>query len=89
MQDYNLSSQIKRAAISNIAEGSSKTSQKDFNRFLEMALCSLFELETQIIFTQKHYPETKALREECLFMVNEEKKMIYTFKNKLNLYLNT
>lgn len=51
---YSLTSQINRSAISvpsNIAEGSSRSSNKDFNRFLEIALGSLFELQTQIILS--------------------------------------
>jgi len=49
---YSLTSQINRATVSvlsNIAEGSSRSSNKDFNRFLEIALGSLFELQTQIV----------------------------------------
>ena len=48
---YGLSSQITRAAVSipsNIAEGSSRGSEKDYNRFLEISLGSCFELETQL-----------------------------------------
>lgn len=49
---YSLTSQINRSAISvpsNIAEGSSRSSNKDFSRFLEISLGSLYELQTQII----------------------------------------
>ncbi len=49
---YSLISQISRAAVlvpSNIAEGTSRYSEKDFARFLEYSLGSSFELETQLI----------------------------------------
>ena len=49
---YGLASQISRCAVSvpsNIAEGSSRSSNKEFARFLSIALGSLFELETQLI----------------------------------------
>lgn len=43
--------QMRRSAISipsNIAEGASRVSSKEFARYLEIALGSTFELETQI-----------------------------------------
>ncbi len=48
---YALTSQIKRSAISipsNISEGFGRKGQKDYLRFLNIALSSLFELQTQI-----------------------------------------
>ncbi len=50
-EKFGLVSQINRCAVSipsNIAEGSSQTSQKDFSRFLQISLGSAFEFETQI-----------------------------------------
>lgn len=48
---YGLTGQIRRSAVSissNIAEGASRTSDKEFVRFLEIALGSAFELESQV-----------------------------------------
>lgn len=53
---YGLTSQIKRSAISipsNIAEGSGRGTDKEFNRFLDIALGSSFELETQLIIAKE------------------------------------
>ena len=50
-EKFGLVSQITRCATSipsNIAEGCSRSSQKDFSRFLQISLGSSFELETQI-----------------------------------------
>ena len=56
---YSLTSQINRSAISvpsNIAEGSSRSSNKVFSRFLEISFGSLYELQTQIILVKyKNY----------------------------------
>ncbi len=51
-EKFGLKNQIVRSAISipsNIAEGSAKNSSLDFKRYLEMAMGSAFELETQLI----------------------------------------
>ncbi|MFP4487014.1 MAG: four helix bundle protein [Campylobacterales bacterium] len=48
---YGLTSQIRRCAVSipsNIAEGRGRQSNKEFVRFLQISLGSLFELQTQL-----------------------------------------
>ena len=60
---YGLTSQIRRCAVSipsNIAEGSARTTRKDFSHFLAIALGSVAELETQLIISKNlnYLPET-------------------------------
>jgi len=54
-EKYGLRSQISRSAISmpsNIAEGCSRSSNKEMARFFEVSIGSSFELETQILAGQ-------------------------------------
>lgn len=78
-EKFGLSSQIRRSAVSvpsNIAEGSAKSSEKDFNPFLEMSLGSSFELETQLLIAK----ELNLLKEEAFsdieFKLHEVQRMI-------------
>ncbi len=53
---YALSDQLKRAAVSipsNIAEGASRNSNKEFVQFLYIALGSASEVETQLIIAKR------------------------------------
>lgn len=61
---YGLTSQIRRCAVSipsNIAEGSARTTRKDFAHFLAIALGSVAELETQLIISKNlnYLPDDK------------------------------
>ncbi len=50
-EQYGLSSQLRRASVSipsNIAEGYGRESKKEYIRFLNIAISSLFEVQTQL-----------------------------------------
>ena len=53
---YGITAQINRSSVSipsNIAEGAGRNSNKDFSRFIHIAIGSSFELETQLIIAHE------------------------------------
>ena len=78
-EKYGLSSQMQRSGVSipsNIAEGSSRSSERDFCRFLEIALGSAFELETQLIISHELHFITEADFREVLEELHSLQKQI-------------
>ena len=85
-EKYGLSSQITRSAVSipsNIAEGASRNSEKDFARFLEIGLGSAFELETQLIIAERRNYISESHLEESIFKLNSLQKRIYALRRKI------
>lgn len=83
---YGLTSQINRASVSissNIAEGSSRRSEKDYFRFIEIALGSCFELESQFLIALELNYGNKQNIEIMLKEIDEEQKMLIAFMKKL------
>ncbi|OGG57955.1 hypothetical protein A2853_03455 [Candidatus Kaiserbacteria bacterium RIFCSPHIGHO2_01_FULL_55_17] len=84
---YALSSQMRRASVSipsNIAEGRSRASKKDYAHFLQMAYGSSSELETQLMISKDlsfcddvAYQKIQALNTEIA-------KMLHVMIYKLN-----
>ena len=86
-EKYGITSQMTRAAVSipsNIAEGSSRSSEKDYNRFIEISLGSTYELETQLLISQAVDFGDVNLTNEILADIVEEQKMLIGFMSKLN-----
>ena len=88
---YGLSSQIKRAAVSipsNIAEGCSRETDKDFKRFLEISVGSAFELETDLIIAERlGYIKSVDIENFLAALRIEQRKissLISTIKDDLN-----
>lgn len=81
---FNLTSQTNRSAVSipsNIAEGSGRNTDRDFIRFLDYAMASSYELETQIILINRLY-EIEVT--EPLQKIVEVQRMIAGFRKTLN-----
>jgi four helix bundle protein len=86
-EKFGIISQLRRASISissNIAEGSARSSEKDFSRFINIAYGSLCEVETQLVIAHdlKFIPTPE--HESILLELNELQKMIFTFSKTLN-----
>ena len=82
---FGLISQISRCSISipsNIAEGSSRT-DKSFSHFIDIALGSSFELETQLIIAFKRKYINKEQLTKIELKIQEFQKMTMGFQNKL------
>lgn len=85
-EQFGLTSQMRRAAVSvpaNIAEGSQRTSDKEFSHFLLIAKGSLAELHTYIILSN----EMKYLSSEhcnlIIQQIEEIDRMLRAFRLKL------
>lgn len=81
-----LKGQSTRAAISipsNIAEGSSRRSEKDMHRFMEIALGSAYELETQTLILQRRSWAPQARIVPILQSLEEQQKMLHAFMARL------
>jgi len=88
-EKFGLISQINRCAVSipsNVAEGSSRSSDKDYKRFIEISLGSCFELETQLLIAkQLKYGNEESIT-DLLNLIDEEQKMLISFIKALSAH---
>lgn len=83
---YGLTNQSRRAAVSissNIAEGAGRNSPKEFNNFLGIANGSSYELQTQLVISNKLKLLNKEVLDKLLGQIDELQKMNYAFQQKL------
>ena len=78
---------MNRASVSipsNIAEGSSRRSDKEYARFLEIALGSSFELETLVLIIQMLEMGSEEKINDMLPQIVENQKMLSSFIRQLS-----
>ena len=76
---FGLTSQMRRASVSfssNIAEGCSRSSDKDFGRFVEIAYGSLMEVVSQAVIAKKQG-----------FLADDQNREIYSYAEELGRML--
>ena len=85
-EKYQLITQMQRAAYSipsNLSEGCGRESDKDFNRFVQIALGSAHELEYFFILARDLSFIDQTSYETLDHQVNEIKKKLYNLSKKL------
>lgn len=85
-EQYGLTNQMRRCAVSipsNIAEGYGRNTTGDYKRFLQIAVGSLYELQTQaeISFQLKYLEENNFT--SIIGLCTEIDKMLYSLIQKL------
>ena len=84
---YGLTSQIRRCAVSipsNIAEGSARTTKKDFSHFLAIALGSAAELETQLIISRNLGFLQDAVLDDLVLELTSIRRMTLGLRKSIN-----
>ena len=89
-EKFGLADQLHRASISiasNIAEGASRESEKEFAHFLQISLGSAYEVETQLIIANRlYYINDNQLDKQTQKLNSIEKRLTEMIKR---LYLKT
>lgn len=85
-EKFGLTSQTNRSAVSipsNIAEGSGRNTEKDKAKFIDIAVGSSFELETQLLIAQARKYGDLDLVKEILDELTQIQKMTNSFLQRL------
>lgn len=87
-EKFGIRSQIKWAAVSipsNIAGGCSRKSDKELAHFLEIALGSSFELETQLLICRNLAIGNHSIDDSIVSDLSSFQKMLNVYYTKVNL----
>lgn len=85
-ETYGLSNQLERAAVSissNIAEGASRTSPVEYAHFLEIAMGSAFEVETQLTIAKQRSYLSENEYNEMIVQLQSIERRVNSLINKL------
>jgi four helix bundle protein len=85
---FGLISQINRSSQSipsNIAEGNGRQSQKELLYFLNIAIGSSYELETQLLIVKNLNMISNENIDSCIILNDEIQKMLFGLKNKISV----
>lgn len=83
---YGITNQMRRAAVSiasNIAEGASRSSEKDFKRFIEISIGSAFELETQLEISKMQNYLSEAQFDKLIIELQSIERRLNAFRTTL------
>ena len=86
-EKFGLISQMQRASVSissNIAEGCSRNSEIEFKRFLEIAIGSAFELETQLIIGNRLNYHSEVMQSEMIEDLHSLQKQTNSLITKIS-----
>ena len=89
---FALGDQLRRAAVSissNIAEGSSRSSNAEFIHYLEISIGSAFEVETQLLIARKRNYIAEEAYENLMAELQLLERQINSFILKLRPIANT
>ncbi len=87
-EKFGLTNQLRRAVVSissNIAEGCSKSTDAHFKKFLEDAIGSAFEVESQLVITSQVYTHLQENIEKLFPLMKEVQKMLNSLIEKLKI----
>lgn len=87
-EKFGLTNQLRRASVSipsNIAEGCSRSSNKEFLRFLEIAIGSIYEIETQLLISFDLGYINQSKLDELVNNLNTITRMVSKFRSTLQI----
>ena len=87
-EKFGIVSQMTRAAVSipsNIAEGAGRNSDKDFAHFISIAIGSLYELNTQIVLSERLGYINQTQSQELQKKLDNLQRKSVSFKSKLKI----